>query len=81
MKFYVSIWCRSLFTLCPGFCPSPAPEVEAIAAQRSEILSELESTGAIWFRGYDLMKSKEGFQRFYEALSLEPCRFAALMSK
>jgi len=49
-------------------------EVEAIAAQRSEILSELESTGAIWFRGYDLMKSKEGFQRFYEALSLEPCQ-------
>ena len=37
-------------------------------------LSQLEQGGAIWFRGFELMKAKEGFQKFYELLELNPCQ-------
>ena len=42
--------------------------------QRGEILSQLEQGGAIWFRGFELMKTKEGFQTFYEQMQLSPCQ-------
>jgi hypothetical protein len=51
-----------------------ADQEQQLIANREAILQQLEDTGAIWLRGYDLMKSKEGFQRFYEALELEPCQ-------
>jgi hypothetical protein len=49
-------------------------ELESIKAQRESILAQLEVGGAIWFRGFELMKEKPGFQAFYEALELEPCQ-------
>jgi len=49
-------------------------EIESIASQRESILAQLEAGGAIWFRGFELMKEKPGFQAFYEALQLDPCQ-------
>ena len=49
-------------------------ESESLAAQREAILAQLEKGGAIWFRGFELMKSKEGFQQFYDQLELKPCQ-------
>jgi len=45
-----------------------------ITANREAILAQLTESGAIWFQGFELMKSKEGFQRFYELLELSPCQ-------
>ena len=49
-------------------------EWESMVQQREEILAQLEAGGAIWFRGFELMKTKEGFVSFYEALQLSPCQ-------
>jgi hypothetical protein len=53
---------------------SGVSEADSIAMQRGEILSQLEQGGAIWFRGFELMKTKEGFQTFYEQMQLSPCQ-------
>ena len=53
---------------------SGVSEVESIAQQREQILAQLEAGGAIWFRGFELMKTKEGFTTFYEQLQLSPCQ-------
>jgi len=53
---------------------SGVSEADSLAAQREDILTQLEAGGAIWFRGFELMKSKEGFQKFYEQLQLNPCQ-------
>ncbi len=49
-------------------------EEEWVAANRDSLLKQLEQGGALWFKGMELMKTKEGFQRFYELLNLEPCQ-------
>ena len=53
---------------------SGVSEADSIAMQRGEILSQLERGGAIWFRGFELMKTKAGFQTFYEQMQLSPCQ-------
>ena len=45
-----------------------------IASRRDELLEQLTAGGAIWFRGFEMMKEKEGFVKFYEALGLNPCQ-------
>merc|ERR1719198_171689 len=37
------------------------------------IRKELLKYGAIWFRGFDLMKSVAGHREMYEALGMDPC--------
>jgi hypothetical protein len=51
-----------------------ASEEDWIAANRDALLQRLEEDGAIWFRGMELPKTKEGFARFYELLDLKPCQ-------
>lgn len=48
-------------------------EEEWFASQREKIMKQLQDHGAIWFRGFDLMKDSSGFRTFYEALQLNPC--------
>lgn len=43
------------------------------AVKRLEILQQLRDHGAVVFRGFDLMKEPEGFQKFYQALRMDPC--------
>jgi hypothetical protein len=43
-------------------------------ANREAILTQLTESGAIWFQGFKLMSTTEGFQRFYELLQLSPCQ-------
>lgn len=40
---------------------------------RANIHQQLRDHGAVVFRSFELMKETEGFQKFYEALKLEPC--------
>jgi hypothetical protein len=49
-------------------------EEDWVASQRDSLLSQLEQGGALWFRGFELMKSKEGFQKFYSLLGLNACQ-------
>jgi hypothetical protein len=43
------------------------------ADNRAEIRGQLLKYGAIWFRGFELMKSVAGFREMHEQLGLEPC--------
>jgi len=54
--------------------PAGTSQQEYFASKREELLEQLTAGGAIWFRGFDLMKTKEGFANFYEQLDLEPCQ-------
>ena len=40
---------------------------------KKKIRADLLKYGAIWFRGFDLMKSVQGHRTMYEALGLDPC--------
>ena len=40
---------------------------------REKIRGEILKYGAIWFRGFDLMKSVKGNREMWEALDLDPC--------
>jgi len=37
------------------------------------IKQKMVDSGAVVFRGFDLMKTQEGFQQFYNALGMKPC--------
>ena len=40
---------------------------------KESIRAELLKNGAIWFRGFDLMKDVKGHRTMYESLGLDPC--------
>lgn len=40
---------------------------------KEQIKNDLLKYGAVWFRGFDLMKSVKGNREMHEALQLEPC--------
>ena len=62
-------------------CPLELRATEADVAKGADyfrenkemIRSELLKYGAVWLRGFDLMKSVSGHREMYEALGLEPC--------
>ena len=39
-----------------------------------EIKQKMQDHGAVVFRGFDLMKSQEGFQEFYNAIGMKVCQ-------
>jgi hypothetical protein len=39
-----------------------------------EIKKKMQDHGAVVFRGFDLMKTQEGFQQFYKALGMKVCQ-------
>ena len=56
--------------------PSSNPDDQQrwLADHRDEVNAKLASHGAVNLRGWDLVKTPEGFRAAYEALGLEPCR-------
>mmetsp|Transcript_21206 Transcript_21206/g.44526 ORF Transcript_21206/g.44526 Transcript_21206/m.44526 type:complete len:455 (+) Transcript_21206:112-1476(+) len=46
---------------------------EYFSQNKEKIRAELLKYGAIWFRGFDLMKSVAGNREMHEALGLDPC--------
>eukprot|EP00587_Corethron_hystrix_P005395 CAMPEP_0113313744 /NCGR_PEP_ID=MMETSP0010_2-20120614/10049_1 /TAXON_ID=216773 ORGANISM="Corethron hystrix, Strain 308" /NCGR_SAMPLE_ID=MMETSP0010_2 /ASSEMBLY_ACC=CAM_ASM_000155 /LENGTH=463 /DNA_ID=CAMNT_0000169825 /DNA_START=145 /DNA_END=1536 /DNA_ORIENTATION=- /assembly_acc=CAM_ASM_000155 len=46
---------------------------EYFAKNRKKIRADLLKYGAIWIRGFDLMKGVSGFREMYSALGLDPC--------
>ena len=46
---------------------------EYFSKNKDKIRADLLKYGAIWFRGFDLMKGVAGHREMYEALGLEPC--------
>jgi len=55
--------------------PAPATEdqVAWLAARKDEISAKVSSHGAVVLKGWDLVKTPEGFRSAYEALGLSPC--------
>jgi hypothetical protein len=43
------------------------------AKNKDKIRKDLLRHGAIWFRGFDLMRSVRGYRAMYEAMEMEPC--------
>ena len=65
---------QPLHQQCPSERTSTGSEgVDFFREHSEDILAELEKTGCIWFRGFDLMKTEAGFRQFYEAVGLDPC--------
>lgn len=62
---------------CPLEIRASAADVEKgadyFAENKDKIRAELLKHGAVWFRGFDLMKSVKGHREMYEALGLDPC--------
>ncbi|GFH47663.1 hypothetical protein CTEN210_04138 [Chaetoceros tenuissimus] len=50
-----------------------AKGAQYFADNASQIKQDLLKYGAIWFRGFDLMKSVNGYRDMYEALGIDPC--------
>jgi len=46
---------------------------EYFRRNRDRIRKDLLKHGAVWFRGFDLMKGVAGHREMYEALGLDPC--------
>lgn len=46
---------------------------EYFTKNKDKLRAELLKYGAIWFRGFDLMKSVSGNREMHEALGLDPC--------
>lgn len=65
---------RTLPIEIPADVAAEMGEEAYISANKDSIKEQLTAGGAIWLRGFELMKTKEGFQRFYELLELSPCQ-------
>jgi len=56
----------------------PSPDAQAqlqwLAENKEEVAAKLSSHGAVNLKGWELIKTSEGFREAYEALGLEPCR-------
>jgi len=52
---------------------SPAEELAYVRENAYQLKREMEEKGAVIFRGFDLMKTQEGFQQFYDALGMKVC--------
>lgn len=50
-----------------------AKGAQYFAENKDTIRAELLKYGAIWFRGFDLMKSVKGHREMYESLGFDPC--------
>jgi hypothetical protein len=46
---------------------------EYFSKNRAKLRKDLLKYGAIWFRGFDLMKSVSGNREMHEAMALDPC--------
>jgi len=47
--------------------------VEYFRQNKEKIRADLLKYGAIWFRGFDLMKSVQGYREMHEAMGFDPC--------
>lgn len=50
-----------------------AAGAEYFSKNRDKLRKDLLKYGAIWFRGFDLMKSVKGYRTMYEAMGMDPC--------
>ena len=46
---------------------------EYFEKKKDQIKKDLLKYGAIWFRGFDMMQSVQGYRQMYESLGLDPC--------
>lgn len=49
-------------------------ELEYFLANAKDIRDDMETHGAVIFRGFSMMKNSEGFERFYQAIGMIPCQ-------
>ena len=55
------------------FAADNAKGAQYFADNADKIKQDLLKYGAIWFRGFDLMKSVNGYRDMYKALNMDPC--------
>lgn len=48
-------------------------ELKYFRENREDILNKMQDHGAVVFRNFDLMKTSEGFQEFYQAIGMKSC--------
>ena len=48
-------------------------QLEYFKDNAMELKKKMERHGAVVFRGFDLMKSQDGFQQFYKAVGMKTC--------
>jgi len=51
-----------------------ASQLNYVRENAMDIKQKMEDHGAVIFRGFDLMKSQDGFQEFYNALGMKVCQ-------
>lgn len=51
-----------------------ASQLNYVRENAVDIKQKMEDHGAVIFRGFDLMKSQDGFQEFYNALGMKVCQ-------
>ncbi len=52
---------------------SLAQQLDYVQTHRMELLQKMQDHAAVIFRDFDLMKTPDGFQQFYQALQMKPC--------
>eukprot|EP00558_Chaetoceros_sp_UNC1202_P007792 CAMPEP_0197239782 /NCGR_PEP_ID=MMETSP1429-20130617/6208_1 /TAXON_ID=49237 /ORGANISM="Chaetoceros sp., Strain UNC1202" /LENGTH=449 /DNA_ID=CAMNT_0042699275 /DNA_START=16 /DNA_END=1365 /DNA_ORIENTATION=+ len=50
-----------------------AKGAEFFSENADQIKADLLKYGAVWFRGFDLMKSVQGYRSMHESLGIDPC--------
>ena len=59
---------------CPFEWEAPSSVTpEYFAENKQKIKDVLLKHGCVWFKGFDLTKTENGFRQFYESLKMEPC--------
>lgn len=53
---------------------STESELAWFKANAMEIKDDMERNGAVVFRGFELMKTQPGFEAFYQAVGMNPCK-------
>merc|ERR1719251_67353 len=60
--------------ITPADIPEGMGELEYFRENKAELLQRLTESGALWIRGFETMKEKDGFRDFYSQLDLDPCQ-------
>lgn len=56
-----------------GLAGDTAAQLEYFKKNGMELKEKMQNHGAVVFRGFELMKTQDGFQQFYEAVGMKTC--------
>lgn len=56
-----------------GLVDDTAAQLQYFTDHATELKEKMQQHGAVVFRGFDLMKTQDGFQQFYQAVGMKTC--------